>query len=96
VDFAEHADLTGRIRGLVILLEDRLTVDQSRRVDELVDASEFATALETLAGWLGEDATPIPDDVRLDFERLADRTGSADAVTAAIARCPREDGEAGR
>ena len=67
MDFAEHADLTGRLRGLVILLGERLSADQARFADELVDASEFGVALETLAGWLSEEETPIPDDVRHDF-----------------------------
>ena len=70
VDFATRADLTGRIRGLVILLDEHLTADQIRSVDELVDASEFGEALESLADWLSANETPIPDEDRQDFERF--------------------------
>jgi len=34
--FATHADLTGRLRGLVILLGERLRLDQARFVEELM------------------------------------------------------------
>ena len=37
LDFATHSDLTGRLRGLIILLAERLTVDQARSADELID-----------------------------------------------------------
>jgi hypothetical protein len=91
MDFATHADLTGRIRGLVILLDERLTSDQARSADELIDASEFGVALEMLANWLSENETPIPDDVRLDFERLSSQIGTVDRVMGPLGRCPGEN-----
>ncbi|HEY6319453.1 MAG TPA: MafI family immunity protein [Acidimicrobiia bacterium] len=75
LDFATHSDLTGRVRGLIILLAERLSSDQARSVDELIDASEFGVALETLADWLAEKETPIPDHVRRDFERISVQLG---------------------
>ena len=90
MDFATRADLTGRLRGLVILLDDHLTSDQARAADQLIDDSEFGAALETLAGWLAEKESPIPDDVRRDFERLSGQTGTADRVMPALDRCPPE------
>jgi len=92
VDFATHADLTGRLRGLVILLDEQLTSDQARSADELVDASEFGIALEMLADWLSEDATPIPDDVRRDFERLSSQMGNGERVMGALSHCPTASG----
>jgi hypothetical protein len=92
VDFATHADLTGRLRGLVILLAERLTSDQARVADELIDASEFGVALEMLADWLSENETPIPDDVRHDFERLSSQMGNVDGVMRALGLCPGERG----
>jgi hypothetical protein len=80
VDFATHADLTGRLRGLIILLDDQLTLDQARVADELVDASEFGLALEFLADRLAEDDTPIPEDVRGDFQRLSSELGIVDRI----------------
>jgi hypothetical protein len=91
MDFAEHADLTGRLRGLVILLGERLSADQARFADELVDASEFGVALETLADWLSEEETPIPDDVRHDFETLSSKMGNVDRVMRPLGLCPSED-----
>ena len=92
MDFATHADLTGRLRGLVILLDEQLTSDQARSADELVYASEFGIALEMLADWLSEDATPIPDDVRRDFERLSSQMGNGERVMGALSLCPTASG----
>ena len=89
MDFATHADLTGRLRGLVILLAERLTPDEARAADDLIDASLFGAALESLADGLSEHKTPIPDDVRLDFERLASQLDVAPAMDV-LRRCPRE------
>jgi hypothetical protein len=88
MDFATHADLTGRLRGLVILLDERLAPDQARAADELIDASLFGAALDSLAASLAEHETPIPDDVRRDFDRLASQL-DAPQVMAALGRCPR-------
>jgi hypothetical protein len=90
MDFAERADITGRLRGLVIMLDEQLTLDQARRADELIDASEFGVALETLADWLSEEATPIPDDLRRDFETLSSKLGNGDRVMGPLALCPAE------
>ena len=90
MDFATHSDLTGRLRGLVILLDDRLTLDQARSADELIDASEFGTVLEVLAGWLSENETPMPDGVRRDFDRLSTQIGNVEQVMPPLDRCPTE------
>jgi hypothetical protein len=89
MDFATHADLTGRLRGLVILLDEHLTPEQARAADQLIDASEFGAALDSLATGLAERETPIPDDVRRDFDRLASQL-DATQVMVALGRCPRE------
>ena len=60
MDFATHADLTGRLRGLVILLAERLTADQARAADDLIDSSLFGAALESLAEGLSEHGDPDP------------------------------------
>jgi hypothetical protein len=90
MDFLTHADLTGRIRGLVIMLDDKITIDQSRRAEELVDAAEFASALEALAGFLAEAPVALPDDLRVDFDRLSTQVGNHDVVMEQLARCPAE------
>lgn len=90
MDFATRADLTGRLRGLVILLGDELTLDQARRADELIDGAEFGSALEALAGWLAEQQTPIPDEVRRDFARLSSQMANEEQVMGSLAACPSE------
>jgi hypothetical protein len=90
LDFATHSDLTGRLRGLIILLAGRLTLDQARSADELIDASEFGVVLEMLAAWLSENETPIPDGVRRDFERLSVQMGNVERVMRPLDLCPAE------
>jgi hypothetical protein len=90
LDFATRSDLTGRLRGLIILLAERLSLDQARIGDELIDASEFGVALETLADWLGENETPIPDGVRRDFERISLQIGNVERVMRSLDHCPAE------
>ncbi len=93
MDFATHADLTGRLHGLIILLDDQLTLDQTRFADELVDASEFGPALEFLADRLAENEAPIPDDVRRDFQRLSSEMGIVDRIMGPLGHC-RPEGDA--
>jgi hypothetical protein len=90
MDFLTHADLTGRIRGLVIMLDEKITIEQSRRAEELVDDSQFGPALELLAGFLSEGEQSLPDDLRVDFERLSNQVGNHDAVMEILASCPVE------
>ena len=90
MDFATRADLTGRLRGLIILLAGRLTLDEARSADELIDGSEFGDALEMLADRLSENETPIPDGVRHDFDRLSVQLGNVERVMQPLDRCPAE------
>jgi hypothetical protein len=90
VDFLTHADLTGRIRGLVIMLDEKISVDQSRQAEELVDGAEFGAALEALAGFLAEAGAALPEDLRIDFDRLSTQVGNHDAVMEILARGPVE------
>ncbi len=91
MDFLTRADLTGRLRGLVILLDEKISVEHSRLADELIDASEFGVALERLADWLSEDATPLPGDLRRDFDRLATQIGNRDRGMEPLRLCPPEE-----
>ena len=85
MDFLTHADLTGRIRGLVIMLDDVITIDQSREAEALVDEAEFDGALETLAGFVARAQVALPDDLRGDFDRLSTQVGNHDVVMAILA-----------
>ena len=66
------------------MLDDQLTLDQCRFVDQRIDADEFGPALVTLADWLAEAGAQIPDDIRRDFERLSAQIGNADQVMGAL------------
>jgi hypothetical protein len=90
MDFLTRADLTGRIRGLVIMLDEKITIEQSRQADALVDDDEFGAALVALAGFLADDRTALADDLRVDFDRLSTQVGNQDAVMEVLARCPVE------
>jgi hypothetical protein len=90
MDFLTHADLTGRIRGLVIMLDEKITIEQSRRADELVDDDEFGAALVALAGFLAESGTSLAADLRVDFDRLSNQVGNHDSVMEILAGVPVE------
>jgi hypothetical protein len=90
VDFLTKTDLTGRLRGLAILLDDRLTIEQTRAAEGLIDADEFAAALEALAAALRDQGASLPADLRTDFDRLAAQLGNEAAVTELLAAVPTE------
>jgi hypothetical protein len=90
VDFLTRSDLTGRLRGLVILLDEKIAPDKVRVADNLIDASEFGLALELLADWLSEGETPLTDELRADFDRLATKLGNRERVMTPLTRCPVE------
>lgn len=91
MDFLTRTDVTGRIRGLAIMLDDRITIEQTRAAEELVDADEFAAALESLAGALAAQGAAVPEDLRTDFERLAAQIGNQGAVMQVLAGVPTGD-----
>jgi hypothetical protein len=72
------------------MLGGDLSLDQARQADELIDNAAFGVALETLAAWLGEDRTPIPESIRHDFERLSTRLDNRERVMPPIELCPAE------
>jgi hypothetical protein len=90
MDFLTRADLTGKIRGLVIMLDEKITIEQSREAEALVDDEAFAAALELLAGFLANGEKTLPDDLRVDFDRLSAQVGDHDVVMETLARCPVE------
>ncbi len=90
MDFLTKTDVTGRIRGLAILLDDRLTIEQTRAAEELVDADEFGAALEALAGALRDQRASLPADLRTDFGRLSTQLGNEEPVAALLAEVPTE------
>ena len=90
MDFLTKADLTGRLRGLAIMLDDRLTIEQTRAADDLIDDDRFGPALEALATALRAQGASLPADLRTDFDRLAAQLGNEPAVAELLAGVPTE------
>jgi hypothetical protein len=90
VDFLTKTDLTGRLRGLAIMLDDRLTIEQTRTAEELIDDDQFAPALEALATSLRDQGASLPADLRTDFDRLADQLENRPAIAELLAGVPTE------
>jgi hypothetical protein len=90
VDFLTKTDLTGRLRGLAIMLDDRLTIEQTRAAEELIDGDEFGAALESLARALRDQGASLPADLRTDFDRLAAQLENGPAVAELLAGVPTE------
>jgi hypothetical protein len=90
VDFLTKTDLTGRLRGLAIRLDDRLTIDQTRAAEDLVDDDRFGAALEALAAALRDQGASLPADLRTDFDRLAAPLENGPAVAELLAGVPTE------
>lgn len=85
---AAHDELSGLVRGLLINVEDRLPPETRDLVVELIDASEFGVALETMAEMLGEYEQPVTAQERTNFLDLVKRMAMDDRVERNLALCP--------
>lgn len=83
-----HERIRGRLLGLVIQLEARLTAQQQTWAREFLDANELGLALEMLADWLSEDSWPITAEERATMLDLVAEMGMDDRVARAIELCP--------
>jgi hypothetical protein len=88
MDRGYYENLQGKLRGLLIDLEDRLTPQTCAFVDEFIDHSECGLALETMAEMLSEAASPITSDERDRMLELATEMGMNDRVPGHLALCP--------
>ena len=66
-------DLGGRLRGLLIQLDDILTKDEAAEVEELLEHAEFGEALHTLVWIIVEEDKRIGRSHFDDIQTLADR-----------------------
>jgi hypothetical protein len=74
-DDAYYRDLQRRLRGLLTALQDRLSDEDVRIVDELVDANECGLALETISDALAEDTVRLDRSAVDEISSLADTMG---------------------
>jgi len=88
VDAAYYEDVAGRLRGLLVRLEDRLLRKDVTLIAEFVDANELGLALEQMADSLSEDEQPLSADERADLLALVERMQMGDRVPNALTFCP--------
>jgi hypothetical protein len=82
-DSAYYEDLQGRLRGLLIGLQDRFTHDQAAILDELINANEYGVALEMMTGILVEVDASIPNEQIEEIVRLAEQMSLSNVVRTA-------------
>jgi len=73
-------DVGGRIKGLVILLDHRLKLQDQDLIDDLVDHNESVVALEWLVDALVASDVKITAHESLQLMTLADELGSDRAI----------------
>ena len=85
---SRYERIRGQLLGLVIQLDERLTVQQQTWAHEFLDANELGLALEMLADWLSEDSRPVTAAERDTMLDLVDEMGMDDRVARALDLCP--------
>jgi hypothetical protein len=88
VDRAEYDEITARLRGLMILLDDRLSARDLVFVAEFIGAGELGLALEQMTDALGEDEAPVARAERAGMLALAERMNLGSRVSRALRFCP--------
>ncbi|MFD1575120.1 MafI family immunity protein [Agromyces cerinus subsp. nitratus] len=85
----EHrGEVRGQLFGVLTRLGDRLPSHQATFILELIDVSEWGTALEQIADVLSEDEVVLRDDERNDLLALNRMLGMGERVPAALSLCP--------
>ena len=88
MDSGYYEEIAGRLRGLLIRLDDRLSRQDQTWVAEFIDANELGLALEQMADALSEDDQPVSPEERSDMLALAERMQMDDRVSRALTFCP--------
>ena len=82
-DTAYYEDLAGRLYGLVIRLDDRLSSDQAQWLHHVTEVGEYGLALDDMAAILAHGKIAITDQERRDLLALAEQMKAEGAA----ARC---------
>ena len=88
MDATYYEEIAGRLRGLLIRLDDRLGRQDQLWTAEFIDHNELGLALEQMAGALAEDEQPVTADERGDLLALAATMGIEEGVARALSFCP--------
>jgi hypothetical protein len=88
-DTAYYEDLAGRLYGLVIRLDDRLSGDQAQWLHHVTEVGEYGLALDDMAAILADGKIAITDQERRDLLALAEQMKSEGAAARqALRSCP--------
>ena len=88
MDHAYYGELAGRLHGLLIRLDDRLSGKDVTLIAEFIDANELGLALEQTADLLSEEEQPLDAGERADMLTLVDDMHMGDRVPGVLRRCP--------
>jgi hypothetical protein len=88
MDRAYYEEIAGRLRGLLIRLDDRLSAKDAKLIAEFIDVGELGLALEQMADQLSEYEQPLSASERADMLSLVARMQMNDRVSRALTVCP--------
>lgn len=83
-----YEEIAGTLHGLLIRIEDRLSLQDATLVTEYIDANELGLALEGMAYALSEEQRPVTAGERADMLALSERMEMGDGVAEALRLCP--------
>lgn len=73
-DRAYHEEMQGRVRGVLIALESKMSSEEAHSVGDLIDNNEYGIALEWLVDTLVEEGiaveAPLLDDIQALLNRM--------------------------
>lgn len=75
-----YEEIQGRLRGLLISLEDHFSRDQAAFISEEIEANELGIALETMSEILSDANGVIPNEHVAEILRLGEKMGLSGVV----------------
>lgn len=84
----DYEQISECLRGLLVRLDDRMSVKDLVLIAEFVDVGELGLALEQMADVLSEEDLAVSDDERTDMLALADRMKISNRIRRALEFCP--------
>lgn len=80
----DYEQISECLRGLLVRLDDRMSVKDLVLIAEFVDVGELGLALEQMADVLSEEDLAVSDDERTDMLALADRMKISNHIRRAL------------
>lgn len=79
-DISYYEEIQGRLRGLLISLEEHFSKDQAAFLSEEIDANELGIALERMSEMLSEANGVIRNEHVVEISRLGEKMGLSGVV----------------